>query len=379
MEQVDITIIGAGIVGLAIGATIGSREKTIYAIEKQPAFGQETSSRNSEVIHAGIYYPENSLKAKLCVQGLRLLYQICSTYGITYKKLGKLVVASEKSEIAGLEKLLANGRQNGVDGLRILSQQEIAGLEPNIRAEAALYSPDTGIVDTHNLMRYFYTQAKENGVEFAFNAEVIELAKQGNGFVVTVSDADKTRFSFFSRLVVNCAGLDSDRVAALAGIDVQQAGYTLYYCKGQYFRVSAQKSRMIEHLIYPLPDAERVSLGIHATPDLGGGLRLGPDARYIARENADYRVDESYKEHFAQSAERILPFVTSADLTADTAGIRPKLQGPHQDFRDFIVVHEVKRGLPGLINLIGIDSPGLTAAPALALHVSEMIKEIQGG
>ncbi|NQS99747.1 MAG: NAD(P)/FAD-dependent oxidoreductase [Candidatus Omnitrophica bacterium] len=376
MDQVDITVVGAGIIGLAISAAVSRAGRSVYALEKNSAFGQESSSRNSEVIHAGIYYPQNSLKALTCVEGNRMIYQVCDQNNIACKRLGKLVVACQKQEIAELTRLLQQGRLNGVTGLRMLSQQEISSLEPRINVLAAMFSPNTGIVDSHNLMRYFFQKAKGQGCEFSFQTEVIEIKKQDSGFSVSVVDADGSTFSFTTRILINCSGLNSDHLAQLAGIDIEQAGYNLKFCKGEYFRVSGSKSHLINHLVYPVPENQHHSLGIHATPDLGGGLRLGPDARYIQKDEANYDVDDSQKEIFAQSVNKFLPFIESNDLLADTAGIRPKLQGPKNSFRDFVICDEKERGLPGLINLIGIDSPGLTAAPAIAKRVQGLVEDI---
>ncbi|MBU3934218.1 MAG: NAD(P)/FAD-dependent oxidoreductase [Candidatus Omnitrophica bacterium] len=376
MEKVDITIIGAGIIGLAVSASVSKPSHAVYILEKNMSFGQEASGRNSEVIHAGIYYPKDSLKAKTCVEGNRLIYEICERDSILYKKVGKLIVASEKEELKELERLLQNGRQNGVSGLRILSARDVKDMEPNIRAPAALYSPDTGIVDSHNLMRHFFQKAKAQGADFVFQTEVRQIEKDGRGFRVSVGDADGTDFSFFTRILINCAGLNSDIIAELAGIDIKKENYILKFCKGEYFRVGANKSGMIKHLVYPVPNEKEVSLGIHATPDLGAGLRLGPDARYIERSRANYDIDGSRKEDFSRAVNRFLPFIESADLAADTAGIRAKLQGPQDGFRDFIICHEEEKGLPGLINLIGIDSPGLTCAPSIAKYVQNIVEEL---
>ncbi len=376
MEKVDITVIGAGIIGLAVSASISGKERAVYILEKNSSFGQETSGRNSEVFHSGIYYPRNSLKAKTCVEGNRMSYEICEKNNIHCKKLGKLIVACQREEVKELERLLHNGRQNGACGLKILSEKEIEALEPNIKALAALYSPDTGIVDSHNLMRYFFQRAKSRGAEFVFNAEVTGVDKQNAGYKLTVRDADGSNFAFFSRILINCAGLNSDTVAELAGVDIKEANYILNFCKGAYFRVSNSKSRLIKHLIYPVPNEKRASLGIHATPDLGGGLRLGPDARYIEKDQADYSIDDSKQEHFARAVSRFLPFIESDDLSCDTVGIRPKLQGIEEGFRDFVICHEEKRGFPGLINLIGIESPGLTSAPSIARYVEDIVEEL---
>ena len=376
MEKVDITIIGAGIIGLSLSASLAESAQAVYVLEKNSAFGQESSSRNSEVLHAGLYYPPDSLKAATCVEGNRMAYQICNSHNIPCKKVGKLIVACSQQELTGLDQLLQNGQRCGVPGLKLLSQKEIKQLEPKVKAEAALYSPSTGIVDSHNLMYHFSRQAKAAGVEFAFQTEVQEIDKGKGGYQLTVRDPDGSEFSFFTRILINCAGLNSDLIAKRAGIDINQEGYTLKFCKGEYFRVTGNKSGLITHLVYPVPDDQGISLGIHATPDLGGGLRLGPDAEYIDRAKADYEIDPGKKEIFAQEVSRFLPFITADDLSADTCGIRPKLQGPDEEFRDFVIADETDKGFPGLINLVGIDSPGLTCAPAIAQHVRGIVEKM---
>jgi L-2-hydroxyglutarate oxidase LhgO len=327
MEKVDITIIGAGVIGLAVSASVSGQGRSVYVLEKNSSFGRETSSRNSEVLHAGIYYPPNSLKAKTCVEGNRLIYDICERENIACRRIGKLIVACEKDEVKEIEHLFQNGRRNGVLGLRILSEREIKAMEPNVRACAALYSPNTGIVDSHNLMRSLYLKAKAKGAEFVFHTEARQIEKQKEGYQVTVRDADGTDFSFFTRLLINCAGLNSDLIAQLTGIDIEKAGYTLNLCKGQYFRVGTGKSNLVKHLIYPVPGEKDISLGIHAVFDLAGALRFGPDVQYIDRSEINYDVNNAKREEFHYSINRYLPFIEKDDLIADTSGIRAALQG----------------------------------------------------
>lgn len=376
MEKVDITIVGAGIIGLAVSSFVSERQCSVYVIEKNLSFGQETSSRNSEVLHSGIYYPQNSLKAKTCVEGNRLIYQLCDKYNIHCKKTGKLVVAAEEKEIPFLERLWQNGRQNDVLGLQMLSGKEIRDIEPNIRAKACLFSAETGIVDTHSLMRHLFIKAKSQNAEFIFGAEVVSINKQKTEYKVTVRDTDGEEFSFQTKILINCAGLYSDTIAQMAGLDLQKEGYVLQYCKGEYFRVHSAKTGLIKHLVYPVPGDNGVSLGIHAILDLGGGLRLGPDAQYIRRGNIDYSVDSSKREEFYRSVHNFLPFIEPADLAADSAGIRPKLNGTDNGFKDFVICDEAEKGFPGLINLIGIESPGLTASLAIGKYVNEIAGKI---
>jgi len=371
LAEIDVAIIGAGVIGLAMAGEIAQQKKEVFAFEKNHSFGLETSSRNSEVIHAGIYYPENSLKTKFCVEGKRLLYELCQKHGISHKKLGKIIVAVSENEVPQLEKLYEQGRKNGVHDLMLLSQTELKKLEPNIEARAGLLSPSTGILDSYSLLKFLYNQARERGAEFVFNTEVIGIEKAGAKYKVKIRDRDGIS-AFVAHVVVNSAGLNSDKIARLAGMDMAKAGYDLHYCKGEYFSLSSKYRNLVSKLIYPTP--EQAGHGIHVTLGLDGRLRLGPDARYV--EAIDYSVDEAQKEAFYNSARRFLLLIELEDLAPEFAGIRPKLQAPGETFRDFVIAHEERAGFPGLINLIGIESPGLTAALAIARYVGKMVGEV---
>jgi len=372
MEKVNIVIIGAGVVGLSVAAFASRFNDHVYVLERHESFGQETSSRNSEVIHAGIYYPKGSLKAKTCVEGNRLIYETCIKNDIPYKKLGKLIVATKDAEITDLERLFDNTKENGIEDIELLTENKIRQLEPNIKAKAALYSKTTGIVDSHSLMRYYAFLAKQNKASIVYKTEVKDIRKTNNGYEVVVSDSSNENFSFLTESIINCAGLESDTIAAMVGIDIEKQNYRLKYCKGQYFNIASKKSKLINRLVYPAPVNIEGGLGIHATPNLAGSVRLGPDDEYIAREDADYNVNESDKTKFYNSANKFLPFLEPDDLTPDTSGIRPKLQGPNEAFRDFLIKEESDLGFPGFINLIGIESPGLTAAPSIAKIVANI-------
>ncbi len=246
MEKVDVIIIGAGVVGLSIASKIADCRCSVFVLEKNDSFGRETSSRNSEVIHAGMYYELGSLKAKMCVEGNKLLYQICSKHKIPHRKTGKLIVATRKEEEFQLLQLEQKGRQNNVPELRMLSRKEVHKLEPNVMALSALYSPLTGIIDTHKLMEYFIHVIKEKGADIAYGSEVIKINKIKDGYEITVKDSSGDMFSFFSRVVINSAGINSDKIAQMAGIDINKEKYNLKYCKGQYFRVdNSQKCKLI--------------------------------------------------------------------------------------------------------------------------------------
>ena len=371
LAEIDVAIIGAGVIGLATASEIAQRKKEVFVFEKNHSFGLETSSRNSEVIHAGIYYPEDSLKTRLCVEGKSLLYELCDSHDITYRKLGKIIVAASENETAQLEKLYEQGRKNGVEDLMLLSQTELKRLEPNVKAKAGLLSPSSGILDSHTLLRFLYSQARGKGAKFVFGTEVTEIERIGAKYRVEIRDREGTS-TFISRVVINAAGLNSDRIAQLAGIDIDEAGYRLHYCKGEYFSLSSKYRNVVNRLIYPTP--EQAGHGIHVTVGLDGRVRLGPNARYV--QTIDYTVDETQKEAFYNSVKRFLPHIELEDLDPEFAGIRPKLQGPGEAFRDFVIAHEEKTGFPGLINLIGIESPGLTASLAIARYLERMVKEL---
>jgi len=368
--EIEVAIIGAGVIGLATAREIAQEEKGVFVFEKNRTFGLETSSRNSEVIHAGIYYPEDSLKAELCVEGKALLYNLCDKHNIPFKKSGKIVVAADEDEISWLNILYKQGRKNGVDDLVRLSRTELKKLEPNIEARAGLLSPSSGIVDSHTLLKLFYSQAREKGAEFAFGTEVVGIERMGEKYRVEISDREGTS-SIISQVIINAAGLKSDSIAQLVGTDIAKAGYQLHYCKGEYFSLDSKYRDLVSRLIYPAP--EQAGHGIHWRRGLDDRVLLGPSAYYV--KAIDYSVDEAHKQHFYNSVRRFLPFVKLEDLAPESAGIRPKLQGPGEGFRDFVIKHEDKAGFPGLINLIGIESPGLTAAPAIAGYVRRMVHE----
>jgi L-2-hydroxyglutarate oxidase LhgO len=368
LTEINVAIIGAGVIGLATAREIAQGQKEVFVFEKNRTFGLETSSRNSEVIHAGIYYPDNSLKAKLCVEGKNLLYRLCDKNNITHKKSGKIIVAADENEISWLEELYEQGRKNGIDDLVLLSRTKVKELEPNIEARAGLLSPSSGIFDSHNLLKFLYSQGRAKGAEFVFGTEVIGVERTGTRYKVQIKDRDGIS-DVLAHVILNCAGLNSDRIAHLAGINIAKADYRLHYCKGEYFSLDSKYKNLISRLIYPAPD--QAGHGIHWRQALDGRVLLGPSAHYV--EAIDYSVDETHKQYFYNSAKRFLPFLELEDLAPESAGIRPKLQGPGDDFRDFVITHEEKAGFPGLINLIGIESPGLTAALAIARYVGRMM------
>lgn len=363
MESADVTIIGAGVIGLAIAAEIARPGMNIFILEKNPSPGCGISSRNSEVIHGGMYYPEGSLKAALCVAGRHRLYEIASRNNIPHQKIGKLIVATEPAETEEVEHLHENAQANGVDSTELISSRRIAQMEPNIRACAALYSPETGIISAHDLMNYFLIQAQRNKAELINCTQVMGIEKEARSYRIFTQNSKGDTFDFSSSCVINAAGLESDTIANMAG-----GNYQLHYCKGDYCSISGVKKSMIKRLIYPVPIKNHVGLGVHLTIDLSGRMKLGPDTTYISRTE-DYNVTTHKAPLFYESARKFLPFLQKENVSPDMAGIRPKLQGPADSFHDFVI----REDLPGFINLVGIESPGLTASPAIAQLVNKML------
>jgi L-2-hydroxyglutarate oxidase LhgO len=371
VADTGIVVVGAGVVGLAVAARLAPTNPDLIVLERQPKYGQETSSRNSEVIHGGMYYPPGSLKARLCVEGNRRMYALCAQHEVPHRRLGKVITATVPGELPELDRVEALGAQNGVL-LERLSAAQTNALEPHVRTVGALLSPNTGVVSAHDLMDHFARVARQAGATIQTRAEVVGIEKRDREYRLTVRGTDGLE-SFTAERVVNAAGLGSDTVAALAGIDVDAAGYRLHYWKGSYFALASARPGLVSRLIYPVPD--RVSLGVHALLDLGGRLRFGPDAEARADRALDYRVEDGRRAAFAESVRRLIPSVTADELVPDISGIRPKLQAPGEPPRDFVIAEESARGLPGFVNLVGIDSPGLTASPAIAEEVARLLGE----
>lgn len=368
----DVVIIGAGVVGLACAYEF-SRKNKVLLVERHHAFGQETSSRNSEVIHAGIYYTPGSLKARLCVRGNRMIYDWCENRGVEYRRIGKYIVAVDEAEIDDLEAIYARARENGVKEIRRADLHKLRRDEPNVRAAAALWSPYTGIVDSHGLMRSIESAAIGHGCDVVYNHRVEAIDRAGDMYKIGISDDSGEYFEIAARCVVNSAGLDADRIAEIAGIDVEGAEYRLHYCRGHYFRISAAKSGLANHLIYPVPAKNMPGLGIHVTVDIAGQLRLGPDTQYLDGRKRDYVIADALGDKFYIAAARYLEGLNREDIMPDLAGIRPKLQPPGGEPRDFVIRNEADRDLPNFINLIGIESPGLTCCFAIAEYASGLI------
>jgi L-2-hydroxyglutarate oxidase LhgO len=373
MTKVDVTIVGAGVVGLAIAHALGREAGQVAVMERETGPGMGVSSRNSEVLHAGIYYPVGSLKARLCVEGARMLYGFCADHGVPFSRIGKVIVASAPSEEAAIEGLLARGMENGSDGLRLMSRADLEAREPHVSGWCALFSPNTGIVDTHRLTRTLEARCIEQGVTILYKTTLAGLDKTPSGYLCRASLPGGGAYEFSTRIVINAASLDADRISALAGIDIDREDYRVYPVKGEYFRVRHSKSHLVNGLVYPVPERNLTGLGIHATKDLSGSLRLGPNT--IPVDELNYDVDPSHAGAFLKSARLLLPFLEPEDLSPDMAGIRPKIQKPGDPVKDFVISHEERLGLPGMITLAGIESPGLTSCLAIGKHVAGMLKD----
>ena len=373
----DTVVVGAGVVGLAAASALARVGHSVLILERHAGIGQEASSRNSQVIHAGLYYPPGSLKADLCCRGRELLYAWVEARGVPYRKLGKLVVASEEADLAKLEVLLARGQANGVPGLQMLGAQAVRGREPALAVIGALYSPETGILDAARFAISLLADAETHGATLLLNHEVVGLRPGSQGWRVTVRTVGgDSEESLACDAVINAGGLASDGLAQAAGIDIDARRYRQRPCKGSYFALRASAGLRLSHLVYPAPpspsEAGTGGLGIHATVDLDGGLRFGPDARYVDR--ADFSVDPAEAGRFASAVRRYLPEVREDQLVPDFAGVRSKLAGPGEGFRDFVVQEETHAGAPGLVNCIGIESPGLTASLAIGERVAALLQ-----
>jgi L-2-hydroxyglutarate oxidase LhgO len=354
----EVAIVGAGVVGLAAAAALARRGHAVTVIERHRRVAEETSSRNSGVIHSGLYYPAGSLKAQTCVAGRERLYARCVALGIPHRKVGKLVVATTPEEVALLESLRVRGLANGAGALELLDGAEVTRREPRVRALAALFSPETGIVDPAALAHSYLAEAKARGATLVLATEVLSLERRADRWALLTRQAGGETFVFESARVVNAAGLGA---LALSPSPAR----TLHPCKGDYFSVTPSLGRLASHLVYPVPGA--AGLGIHLTFDLGGRFRLGPDAEYVAAPRHD--VDPGKAKAFAAAAARFFPELRAEHLTADYAGIRPKLQGPGGRWEDFVI----EQTAPGLLSLFGIESPGLTAAGEIAERVAERV------
>jgi len=357
-ESVEAVVIGAGVVGLAVARALASAGLETLILEAGEGIGGESSSRNSEVIHAGIYYPTGSLKARLCVAGRSRLYAYCAEHGVEHKRIGKLIVAADDSQVPALQSLQAKAAENGVLDLAWIDRRNLEAMEPAVAGVAALHSPSTGIIDSHGLMLSYLGEAESAGAVLALRSPVAGGAITGNGFTLEI--AGEEPMSLDCRHLVNAGGLGAPGVArGLRGFDPALVG-GLYLAKGNYFVLT--RPSPFTRLIYPMP--EPGGLGVHLTLDLAGCARFGPDVEWV--ETIDYRVDPVRAGAFYRAIRRYWPALPDGALQPGYCGIRPKLSGPGGPAADFLVQGPASHGIPRLVNLFGIESPGLTASLTLA-------------
>ena len=360
-DQLDCVVIGAGVVGLAVGRSLANAGREVVVLEAEPEIGMHTSSRNSEVIHAGIYYEQDSLKAKLCVQGREMLYDYCEARHIPHKRIGKLIVASNKDDVDRLDAIRASAKRNGVTDLTRIGKAEIREREPAIEAETALFSPSTGIIDSHALMLALQADIEAKGGTVLTRSKVKNSRVTSDGFELSLKDSEET---FRCTTLINSAGLFAGQFAnRIDGLEDKYVP-TIHLAIGHYF--AYQGKSPFRHLVYPLPSDG--GLGVHATNDMGGAARFGPDVEWV--EEIDYGFDESRLERFADSIRQYFPDLDETKLTPAYTGIRPKLSGPGESARDFVIQGASTHGIPGLVNLFGIESPGLTACLAIGEYVA---------
>ncbi len=364
MDKVDCVVIGAGVVGLAVARALAMQGREVMVLEAANAIGTGTSARNSEVVHAGIYYPQGSLKAQLCVQGKHMLYDYCAQRGIGHRQCGKLIVATHESQLAQLQSIIAKAGANGVHDLVLLTREQALAMEPQLQCVAAIHSPSTGIVDSHALMLSLQGDIEHASGFVVLNTAVAQLIRAQAAIEVIAADGTE----LVANTVINAAGLYAPQVASrIKGLDAKYVPNT-FWAKGNYFTLAGKSP--FSRLIYPVPEA--AGLGVHLTIDLGGQAKFGPDVQWVDSPD-DLLVDASRGNAFYAEVRKYWPGLKDGALQAGYAGIRPKLQGPGQAAGDFVIQGEAIHGVPGLINLFGIESPGLTSSLAIGEVVSQML------
>ncbi|HEY4274025.1 MAG TPA: NAD(P)/FAD-dependent oxidoreductase [Rhizomicrobium sp.] len=369
----DAVVIGAGVVGLAVARALAQAGHETIILEKNSHIGMETSARNSEVIHAGLYYPQGSLKAQLCVEGRKRLYAFCESHGVPHKGLGKLIVANHPHQEEQLSTILHAARDNGVSDLTRLSKNEIVALEPELAVSAGLFSPSTGIIDSHAYMLALLGDAEAAGASLARETTVTSVTRHANRYRLTVHNTNEA-ITIEARLLVNSGGLWAQQIArAIEGLDPKLIPPTAF-AKGRYTSLSVRSP--FRHLVYPVPEAG--GLGVHLTLDMAGAARFGPDVEWLSTDDPakiDYAVPPDLPVQFAPRVAAYWPRVTADMLSPGYSGVRPKIGGRENPNADFRIDGPKTHGLPGLVNLFGIESPGLTASLAIAEMVEEMLRD----
>jgi glycerol-3-phosphate dehydrogenase len=373
MDQVNVLIIGGGVVGCAIAEALSHRWQDIFLVEQFPRLGMSTSTRNSGVIHSGIYYPINSWKARHCVEGNRLTKEFCKKHNVSHRTTGKLVVAKSKEEEPQLLALLKKGQENGVEGLQIIDAAEIRAKEPHVHGYSALNVPSTGICSAEELVHAYARLAEQQGANLLTRAKVETLEPRKDLVCVTLRVGDEEQSeteSVEAHCVINAAGLYSDEVARLLG----PRPWTIYPVRGEYCEIRGPRAELVRNLVYPLPHADGLSLGLHFTKTMWGTLLVGPTAKYVDSKD-NYERDRMSIPEFAADVKDMVPEIEEGDLQLAYTGLRPKLVPPSgKGIADFVI--EPDREFPQVIQLVGIESPGLTAAPAIARQVSQLVAEV---
>jgi L-2-hydroxyglutarate oxidase LhgO len=360
VEHIDVAVIGGGVSGLASALAIAARGLSVCVLEKHPRPGLETSTHNSGVIHGGIYYPAGTLKSKLCIEGRPLLYEFCRRHGVPHEKCGKLIVATDDSQLARLEALFQTGIANGVEGLTIVDRAFIAAREPNIRAAAAIFSPETGIVEAEALVHALRRAAEAEGAIFLPGTRLAGGDSSADGVKLRTE-----RETILASTVVNAGGLYADDVSKMLGGD----DFTIYPVRGEYAELIPAKRSLVNALVYPLPHAAGHGLGVHVTRSMGGNVWFGPSVKY-QDVKGDYESDRLPVEDFAEAARQLLPMVTVDDLRLSGSGIRPKLHPASESFADFMIRRDTRN--PRVVHAAGIESPGLTACLAVGRFVADL-------
>jgi L-2-hydroxyglutarate oxidase LhgO len=366
MERVDVVVVGAGVTGLAVARTVAEQGFSTCVIERHPRPGLESSSHNSGVIHAGLYYPTGTLKARLSVEGRPAMYELCAAYGVPHARCGKLIVATSPQEIDGLEALYRRGLENGVEGLELVDRKFIAQHEPAVRAEAGLFSRESGILDPEALVKTLLRIGEARGVVFLPGTRLIGADRDGSSGMTLRTE----REVIAARVVVNAAGLYADDVSRVLGGEA----FTIYPCRGEYAELTPQKRSLVNALVYPLPHAMGHGLGVHLTRSIGGSVWLGPTARYQDRKD-DYESDRLPLDAFLEPARALLPDLTLADLRLSGSGIRAKVHPPDESFADFLIRRD--RVNPAVVQAAGIESPGLTSCLAIGRLVGDIIRDLE--